>query len=57
MVNWEPGMENMHRLMFDMANMRGNMHVLLDGQRREMAAWLAMKMRMSNEQLYHYSAH
>jgi hypothetical protein len=50
-------MENMHRLMFDMANMRGNMHVLLDGQRREMAAWLAMKMRMSHEQLYHYSAH
>jgi hypothetical protein len=50
-------MENMHQLMFDMANMGGNMHVLSDGQIREMAAWLAMKMRMSNEQLYHYSAH
>ncbi|CAK9868040.1 unnamed protein product [Sphagnum jensenii] len=25
-VNWEPGLENMHQLMFDMANMRGPNH-------------------------------
>jgi hypothetical protein len=31
-------MEDMHQLMFDMANMRDNMRVLSDGQRREMAA-------------------
>ncbi len=37
-------MEDMHQLMFDMANMRDNMRVLSDGQRREMAAHLAIRM-------------
>ncbi len=34
MVSWEPGMEDMHQLMFDMANMRDNMCVLSDGQKK-----------------------
>jgi hypothetical protein len=44
MVNWEPGMEDMEQLMHEMANMRDNMRILSDGQRREMAAQLAMRM-------------
>ncbi len=44
MVNWEPGMEDMEQLMHEMASMRDNMRILSDGQRREMAAQLAMRM-------------
>jgi hypothetical protein len=34
MVNWEPGMEDMHQLIFDMANMQDNMRILSDGQKK-----------------------
>jgi len=44
MVNWEPGMDNMEQLIHEMANMRENMRILSDGQRREMAAHLAIRM-------------
>jgi hypothetical protein len=44
MVNWEPGMDDMEQLIHEMANMRENMRILSDGQRREMAAHLAIRM-------------
>ncbi len=44
MVNWEPGMDDIQQLIHEMANMRENMGILSDGQRREMAAHLAIRM-------------
>jgi hypothetical protein len=40
----EHGAEDLERLMFEMASMRENMQSMSDGQRKEMAAQLAIRM-------------